>query len=170
MIIDCTVLGIHPFTRGFGWVLFQKPFVPLDWGVVEKKKEKHAQCVFAFERIIDRYEPTVLALEKYDSPPTQRVARIRRLSRSFVSLAEGRSIETCIYSRFDVRSVFAVAGAASRYEIAHVIAQRVDALRPRLPKKRPLWESEKPNMALFNAAAVALTHYQLADESMRPGP
>jgi hypothetical protein len=42
--------------------------------------------------------------------------------------------------------------------VAAAVAQRITAIRPRLPKKRAVWESEKPNMALFNAAAAALTY------------
>lgn len=154
-----SVLGVHPFTRGFGWVLFAKPLTPADWSVVERKKDRNAQCLFALERVIERYQPDVIAFEAYDDIPVPRAERICRLYRSMTSLAQARAIEVVTYTRSDVRLAFAPAGAVSRYEIACAIAQHIDALRPRLPKKRALWEGEKPNMALFSAAAVALTHY-----------
>jgi len=162
MTDDRLVLGLHPSTRGFGWVLFEKRFAPLDWGVVEKRTgTKNVQCLFAIGQILERYKPDVLSLEDYETPP--RSPRIRQLCRSVVSTAEGRNIEVCIYGRAEIGGVFAQWNAASRYEIARVIAQRIAPFRARLPKARAAWDNEKPGMSLFNAAAVATAHYVLDD-------
>jgi Holliday junction resolvasome RuvABC endonuclease subunit len=115
------------------------------------------------ERIVDRYQPDAILLEAFELPAGKRITRIRHLCRSLMSFAQARAIDVTIYSRAEIQAVFVQVGAASRYEIACVIAQRLDALRTRLPKKRATWEGESPAMALFNAAAVGLTHYHRAD-------
>lgn len=153
------VLGVHPFSHGFGWVAFEKPLAPLDWGVVEKRGEKNAQCLFAITQIVNRYQPDVLAMEAYEEPTATRVARIQKLCRSIESMASGRDIDVCIYSGLEIRHHLALATAVSRYDIARGVAEKIKALKVRLPKQREIWNSEHPNMALFNAAAVALARY-----------
>jgi hypothetical protein len=43
--------------------------------------------------------------------------------------------------------------------IAVAIAGQLPALRPWLPPKRRIWESEHYCMAIFEAAALAMTHF-----------
>ncbi len=153
------VLSVHPSSRGFGWIAFEKASCPLDWGVVEKRGEKNTQCLFAIGQIIGRYRPDVLTMEAYEEPAATRVVRIQKLCRSIQSMAEGRDIGVCIYAVHEIRLHLGLARDASRYRVACSVAERVMALKVRLPKQREIWNSEHPNMALFNAAAVALTHY-----------
>jgi hypothetical protein len=47
----------------------------------------------------------------------------------------------------------------SKDAIAAAIAEELPALRPWLPRKRRIWESEHHSMAIFEAAALALAHY-----------
>lgn len=151
------VLGFHAFTHGFGWILLESSSAPLDWGVVEKDTDRNAQCLLALKRILARCTPDVLAIESFEGAGTARATRIVELCRNVVSLVGTQGIEVEAYTRAEIRSAFP--GASGRQEIAMAVAERLPAIELRLPKKRALWESEKPNMALFNAAAVALTHY-----------
>jgi hypothetical protein len=48
-------------------------------------------------------------------------------------------------------------GARSRQEIAEAVARSFD----RLPRPRRPWEGPHRRLAIFDAAAVVLTHYQL---------
>ena len=159
----CLVLGVHAIYRGFGWILMEGPSKPIDWGVIEKKKDKNTQCLFAFERILSRYHPDILAIETFTAPSASRATRIRRLYRAMLSTVEKRGIKVRTYARSEIRTTFSDSGARSRYEIAQVIAKRIIAISDRLPKKRPVWESERPNLALFCAAAAALTHFANRD-------
>lgn len=149
------VLGVHPSARGFGWILFEGAQNPLDWGVVERRVDRNAQCLQALDDIIVRYSPSIITLEAFENIPRPRVPRVRRFCRRIVALGALRGVSICLHPRGDVRMAFA--GVISRQEVAVLVAQRVEPIRARLPKKRALWQSERPNMALFNAAAVALT-------------
>jgi hypothetical protein len=151
-------LGLYLSSHGFGWIVFERR-TPIDWGVVEKKKNRNALCLFAISRIIDRYHPDLLALEAVDHPPKPRAVRIQELGKSVIRLARARHIGTASIGRTDIRAAFPE-GAGSRYAVARAVARQLDALSSRLPKKRAIWESEQPNMALFNAAAVVLAVFE----------
>src|ERR1051326_911917 len=93
----CLVLGVHAIYRGFGWILMEGPSKPIDWGVSEKKKDKNTQCLFAFERILSRYHPDILAIETFTAPSASRATRIRRLYRAMLSTVEKRGIKVRTY-------------------------------------------------------------------------
>jgi hypothetical protein len=159
------VLGIHPMDRGFGWALFAGPLAPLDWGVVEERRNKNARCLARIEQLIEQHRPVQIVLEEFEGVAAQRALRIRRLCRSLVDLAKKRGIATRAYSRAEIGAYFASAGAVTRYEIASAIAGRIDAFRHQLPRVRRPWMSEHPRMALFNATAVVLAHFAIRNET-----
>ena len=152
------VLGIHPTDRGFGWVVFDAS--PIDWGTVdERSSDKNAHCLSRIRRLIRRYQPAVVVLEEFDALPARRAPRIRRLCRSIVSLAGANRSAVAIYSRAQVRATFVNAGARSRHEIAQSIAEQIEGFDGDVPPVRKPWLNEYPRMALFNAVALVLTHF-----------
>jgi hypothetical protein len=153
-------LAIHPTTRGFGWVLFEGPFAPFDWGMCDARQEKNRTCLKRAEALIRRYQPHTLVLEAFEPKNSRRSDRIARFGRAMVALAADRGLEVAIYTRSDVRSCFASVGARSREEIAEAVARHIDAFEARLPKRRRCWQPEDYRLALFSAAALVSTHYQ----------
>ena len=83
-----------------------------------------------------------------------------------VSLAADRGVEVAIYARGEVQACFASVGARTRREIAEAVVRHIDAFRHRLPNKRRPWEGEDRRMAIFAAAALVLTHYQLGSSRL----
>jgi hypothetical protein len=156
----CT-LAIHPTSRGLGWVAFNGPFTPYDWGLACPKKDKNTRCLRKVEALIARFVPESLVIEAFERQESARRDRIARLCRAIQSLAADRGVEVAVYSRGDVRACFAAVGARSRDEIAEAVARHVDALRDWLPKRRRPWETEHRRIAVFSAAALVLTHYQV---------
>lgn len=157
--LDELVLALHPTSKGFGWVVFESPLVPIDWGIATAKVRRGTKVLRRLERIANRYEPDVMVLEEFDGGDSRRGPRIQKIARSIVSLGERRGLYVPIYGRDAVRECFAPFGATSRHEIAEVIASHIKALAMRLPKKRKPWESENPRQSIFDAAALALTYY-----------
>lgn len=155
------VLAVHPTSRGFGWVLFESPLSAVDWGIASAKQGRNARLLARFSRLLDRYEPAVVVLEEFESP-SARAERIRMLCRSMVHLASCKGADTPVYRRNVVRTVFASVGAVSRYDIAQIIAQHIDAFSHRMPKKRKPWDSEDPRQSLFDAAALAITYFTVS--------
>jgi Holliday junction resolvasome RuvABC endonuclease subunit len=165
-------LGLHPTARGFGWVMFEGPFTPHDWGVsnaTNRRGDKNEYCLNRVEKLLARHGPETLVLEEFDSHTSKRQQRVVRLCQAIVCLAVDRGIEVSVYRRGDVRACFAGVGARTRDEIAAAVARHFDALRPRLPSSRRAWKSEGLAMALFSAAAIVLTHYQLGGPSLFDG-
>jgi Holliday junction resolvasome RuvABC endonuclease subunit len=152
------VLGVHPSSRGFGWALFEGPLVPFDWGTADIRSDKNARALARFEELLDRYQPSALALEAFEPEHAQRSGRIRKLCRGMITRAEARGIKVRLYARSEISKTFSDENAKTREEIAAAVAGRIAVLKPRLPKPRKIWIGEHPNIALFSAAACALTY------------
>lgn len=151
-----SVLGLHLSSRGFGWALFDTPTSLFDWGIVEIRGDsKNADALVRVARILTKYRPGQLAIETFQGEGTRRSKRVRALYRQIVRQSETMSIEVCVVTRPDIRGTFG--SPRSREDVAATVAERFPALRPRLPKRRRIWVGEHPSMALFSAAACALT-------------
>lgn len=158
-LLQSLVMAVHPHSRGFGWVLFEGPIAPADWGIVEVKSDKNARCLARIEEIISRYEPSVLVLEQFDRRPARRGARVKELCNAIVQLCANRGVEHCVYNRAVIRMCFATVGAHTRSEIAKAIALHIHAFQKHLPPTRRPWQSEDCRQSLFDAAALAMTHF-----------
>lgn len=153
------ILGVHPSARGFGWILFERPLAPFDWGTVTIRKDRNAGALARIDRILRKYKPRLLAIEAAGGNESRRRPRIRRLCSAIEDRARERGVTVRAYSRHQVRQTFSGVDAQTREEIASAVADRVEALRSRLPAPRKIWLGEHPNMALFAAAACALTYF-----------
>ena len=159
------LLAVHPTSRGFGWVLFESPLSPVDWGIASARSGRNARLLARFERLLNRYDPAILVLEEFESGSAKRAVNIQMLCRSMIHLASCKGMDTKIYNRAVIRTVFSNIGAATRYEIAQAIAQRIDAFSHRLPRYRKPWIPEDPRQSLFDAAALALTYFAVMGET-----
>lgn len=153
------VLAVHPTARGFGWALFDTPDSLLDWGLVHAVSRDSSRLIARLERILSRYEPSVLVVEEFDGDASRRAERIRALYRAFEKTAARRGVPVVAYARELVASVLEVPASASRYEIACTVASRLDDLSHRLPPKRQFGDGEDARQSLFAAAALAIARY-----------
>ena len=159
-------MGFHATSRGFGWVAFEGPFAPFDWGVVSATGDKNAVCLRALEKLLARLEPETLALEASGRRTSVRSARIDRLSKSVVALAVDRGVDVAVYTRTDIQSCFKAFGARTRQEIAEAVARHIDAFRHQLPTTRRPWDAEDRRMALFSATALVFTHFRFGSDRL----
>ncbi len=154
------VLSLYPSSRGLGYVLFETPLAPFDWGVKEVRgARKNAQAITFVKRLLDRYAPVVLVLGDWTAATTRRAKRIRDLSQSLAALAKQHSLPVVTFSTEKVRECFSGVGARTKYEIALAIAKQVPAFSFRVPPVRKLWMSEDPRQNLFDAAALGFTFF-----------
>jgi len=160
------VLAIHPTSRGFGWVLFEGPLVPVDWGIASAKVNRSTQCMGRFKQLLDQYEPSALILEKFGEDDSQRSERIRSLAQTMRGFANNRDMDTPVYSREEVSAAVTASTKATRHAVALAVAEQLPILQHRLPNARKLWQSEDDRQCLFDAAALGITHYK----STRPYP
>ncbi len=152
--------ALHATSRGFGYVVFEGPFTPHDWGSVTARGEKNAVCLRKLDAMLERFTPEALLLEAFGEGSSVRSDRIVRFYQAAASMAASRGIDVCIYPLRDVKACFAKVGARTRQEIAEAVGRHIDAFGHRLPKPRKAWQSEDRRMALFCAAALVLTHFQ----------
>ncbi len=157
------VLAVHPTTAAFGWVLFESPLVPVDWGICFAHGGGNERLLRRFDRLLSRYEPSVLLLEAFSKGVSRRADVTERLCRAMTHRASCRGMETVIIRPAVIRTVFASVGAKTRYEIAEAVRRQIDAFGHRMPRKRTLLVREDPKQALFDAAAVALTYFAVTD-------
>lgn len=154
------IFALHATARGFGYVVFEGPFAPHDWGTVGARGDKNATCLRKLEKMLDHFCPETLLLEEAKSV-ANRSARITRLYQAVVGLCHARSIDVAVYTLGDIKACFAGAGARTRQDIAETVARQITAIGHRMPRKRKQWQSEDRRMSMFCAAALVLTHYQL---------
>lgn len=158
------VCAVHPTSFGFGWVVFEGPNAPVDWGLVSARAKRQHKLFARFDRILNRYEPSVLVTEAFAPESAERSLRIQRLYRELIHRAQLRGMRTPIYGREVVRSCFTRERAIDRYDIAQAVANRIAAFAHRMPRARKAWHSEDARQSLFDAAALALTYYALKGE------
>jgi hypothetical protein len=159
---DDLVLAIHPTSRGFGWVLFEGPLAPVDWGLASVRAKRSARSLVRFERLLTRYAPSTVVFEEFGEDSRRRYERIPDLCRQMIALAGEREIHARVYSRASVRETFERSGARTRHEIARSVAEQLAVFRRRLPRERKRWDSEDVRQSLFDAVALALTHFAVS--------
>lgn len=158
------VLGIHPTSRGFGWIVFDGPDLAVDWAAVEVSGDKNARSLLRIDAVLDQYRPRVLTFESLETKGVQRAPRVRRLLKAIVKRAVRHGIQIQPYSRAQIRQTFAASGVHTREQIAAAVADQIEALRARWPGPRKVWLGEQHNLGLFCAAACVLTYYARAHE------
>jgi len=152
------IIAIAPTSRGFGFAVFGAPARLLDWGVKEARSDKNRLATRKICRMIRDIKPAVVIIENWVHASCRRSTRVRTLLLDVAVLASKSGSTAMVYSRHHVRQAFGKSGK-SKDTIASAIAAQLPALRPWLPPKRRIWESEHHSMAIFEAAALALVHY-----------
>ena len=158
------IIAIAPTSRGFGFAVFGAPAWLLDWGVKEARRDKNRLATRKICRMIRDIKPVAVVIENWLHASCRRSERVRALLTDVAVLAHKGGATAVIYSRHHVRQAFGKSGK-SKDAIAVAVAAQLPALRPWLPPKRRIWESEHHSMAIFEAAALALAHYGCARAS-----
>jgi hypothetical protein len=163
------VLALHPTKAGFGWVLFDGPLAPLEWGTASASPpDRNAHALERIEELVVRFRPSEIVLEQFEGEPAKRKPRIVKLYRSIVALAQKHGLKPRIFGRDVIEQVFRPFKAKNRYHIASAIASHIDAFAHQLPPNRKIWDAENPRMGLFNAAALAITYFVVVDGATFP--
>ena len=106
-------------------------------------------------------QPSVLVVEDVHDKRCRRSTRVKVLIDKLAELGKEKGMRVVDCSRKDMLTTFARMGAHSKDEIAGTVAKLVPELAPRLPPRRRIWESQQHSMAIFEAAALALTHFAM---------
>lgn len=161
------VFAVHLTSSGFGWAVFDAPDTLVDWGIASAKQGRKRRLLHRFERLIKRHAPAVLVIEEVraDAECAQRIERLRR---DFARGASGSGAATVEYDREAVHDTLGLAAGTSRYAVAVAVAERLDDLSHRMPRKSTAGRSPDARLSLFAAAALALTWYARCGAALPP--
>jgi hypothetical protein len=160
------VLAIYFQTSGFGFVLLEQWFSPVDWGASEVRGHDRAKrCLKHIDSLLALHTPDVLVLQDMSRRGTRRAPRIQALNHQTLQLARRRGIPVRAFSRAQVIEFFEEFGATTKQSIAETIAKHIPALSLYVPPPRKPWKSEDARMGIFEAAALAWTFLQSNDDA-----
>ena len=154
------VLAIDPTSKGFGFAVLEGPVVLIDWGVKHASGDQNRKCLEQAAKLIARYQPDVLVVERTTAKGCRRRLRARRLIESLLILVRDRHLRARRVSRRSVQRCFSQKGSATKREVAVAIAQRFPELEPHLPPERKPWMSEDERMSIFDAVAFGYASYE----------
>lgn len=153
------VLAIAPNARGFGYVAFEGPQCPLDWGVKEIRGRNNDEVRARVSELIDWFQPDVLLLKRDNASALRQSRRTRHLVPSLERMAERCCIDVWTFSRQDIRNRFALIRAVTKHEIAVAICVQLPEFDLWLPRPRKIWMSEDPRYGIFDAAALVFVFF-----------
>ena len=162
---DLLLLAIYPTSRGFGFVVFEGRNRTIDWGVKDARGDKNRKLIAKIEELVSWYRPEMLVLENARGATSRRAERIRQLHLQLVELAKTRKIALRQFTRSDIRAAFASRNASTKYEIADAVSQELPDLAPWLPPPKKIWMSEDRWLGMFDAASLALTFFDIQNNS-----
>ena len=166
---DELVLSIYPTTRGITYTLFESPLTPIDWGLKHANgNDKNARSLEIVVQLCKALRPDTLVIEKSEPETSKRSERIRRLHALIAGFAEAENLTLVRYAQATVKETFREAGAITRYEIAQAITSYIPAFEHHMPRVKKLWQSEDLRFSLFDAAALALTHFAVIPDDGEP--
>jgi len=150
------LLGICVRARSFGFVVIEDR-TALDCGVRTCDRPQFDDCLGdRFERLLRTYHPSAVIVLSARSKAANHRTRITRNSiRNALRRNKQRTIRInpTILGRHFVQYQ-----AATKDEIASIVAQIFPELAWRLPRKRKPWESEHYSMSIFTAAAAVIAY------------
>lgn len=156
------VLAVHPTTTGFGWVVFEGALAPVVWGIASTKDKRNSTAMRRYETVLNQYHPSVVVLEAFKGENARRGARIQELAQTMSGFAANRDIEVAVYSREFVSRNIVGDARAKRHAVARAVVTVLPIFRRHMPPKREVWQSEDSRQCLFDAVALAITHYTVS--------
>ena len=153
------VLAVAPVSRGLGYALFEDPKSPIDWCVKTARFRKEEACQRHVESLITFYQPDVLVLQKFEE--TTNRSRVAALNDALSVLGAYTGVEVTRLDRNNVQTVFDEFGSKTKFGIAKTIAEWLPELGVQMPRYRRPWRNEDHSMAMFEAAALALSYYYI---------
>jgi hypothetical protein len=152
-------LAIVPAPRGFGYAAFEDPKLIMDWGVKEVREHKLRDSLLKSRVLMHMLQPSLLVLEDVRDGKSRRSKRVKLLIDKLAELGTQRGMTVVRRSRGEMLSVFERMGVHKKHDIARAVAKVVPELAQRLPPRRGEGDSEHYSVPIFEAAALAVTHF-----------
>ena len=153
------VLAVDPCHRGLGFVVLEWPINLVDWGVKTVKHKKKRRTLAMIINMLRRYKPHIIVMEDCQAIGSRRCVRVHKLIGEICREAVKESVAVRVFSREQIKDVFAAFGAGTKYEIAHAIGRQLPELATNVPRYRRAWMNEDHRMPFFTATSLAMTYF-----------
>ena len=160
---DKVVLAIYPNSRGFGYAFLEHATEPRDCGIVTIQPICNHRCLNRIKKFVTHYEPTLVLLQDFQSVNSRKSRRVKDLVNEIITFCQNQSLRVCEYSQEQIQFVFEQFKARTKHEIAKTIVDWLPQFKTKMPPIRKPWMCEDYHMGMFDAIALAITHFYLTD-------
>lgn len=160
------ILAISPGTREMGVSVLEKKAL-IYYGVKSLRQGKLPDRVLKhgiriIERLIDEYEPQVIALEKISYPGSRRSSILHAFCKKIKTVAKERDINSFECLPLLARKIIRGDGKSTKRETAKILTNRYPELRKCLVEPELTREKQKERywMNVFDAIALGFVCYR----------
>ena len=157
------VLALYPNSRGFAYAFFAGPQELIDWGLQSTRAHRNARVLAKIRTQIELYRPDLILIEDHAGEGSRRGLRIQKLLDAIEVLGGDMGVGVSKLSMSQIRGVFELFGATTKYERAGFINTALPTNLPMPPMRKP-WVGEDYRMGVFDACSLAITYYYLEPE------
>jgi Holliday junction resolvasome RuvABC endonuclease subunit len=155
------ILALYPNAIGIGYACLQIPERLLDYGIATVKPMSNSKLLTRTEKFMDYYKPKIILLR--ETGLSKNSGRTDKLIEAISTLSGEKDLPVYRYTKQQIKDVFEIFGAKSKFEMVERIVRMLPELGPRAPKQKKWYEKEDYNMVLFNAVSLAVTHTYLTE-------
>jgi hypothetical protein len=153
------ILSVYPNSKGYAYVVMEGPIQVIEKKMVSISPVDNTKILKEVSDLLDLHKPNALILEDTSCKFSRKGTRGKQLLRSLSSNAKNKDVPVHFYTREDIRLVFEIWRAKTKYEIAEVIAKNIRSFEMLLYPKPRYPDSQKYLTALFDAVSLGITHY-----------
>ena len=147
-----------------GFAVFEGPHDLLDFGTrsyARKYGSAKAASRRQFARLLTLHRPSLIVFRSAITGSNTTRTRMELIVMTLRRLARSHRVRARLLSRQKVKSFFEAQVLATKYAVALHLAEQFLELTGKLTRKgRKPWESEHPQMPVFDAVATAMVHFQ----------
>lgn len=162
------ILAIEVRRSRFGYALFEGPKRLLDWGAsaVPRRLTNSAALVAARKRVaavLRNCRPDTVILRRQRRMKSGKGPASGTMLRAIQHETADQLLAVQFLSRKAIPHAFRAWSAATKQEVAEVLARIFPELLVRLPTKRKAWQPEHQGMIIFDAVATGYAYLNKDD-------
>jgi hypothetical protein len=165
------ILAIDPRPQQFGYAIFEGPKRLLDRGACFFRRGGNDGAIAARMRVSKLskvFLPSAIVVKRIGHNLSRNNPSIEVVLTAIRQEASARSIPVYLIARREVREAFRGFRCTNKYQIASILVSIFPELLWKLPPERKFYESEHPNMSVFDAIALGYTFWHCGDADVSP--
>lgn len=156
------VLALYPNRRGIGYAVFNSPKELVAFGQGYIRPMSNTKCLKRIKEYLEYYKPNIILI-RAERDTYLKSTRTRKLINRICREAGIQGMDVYQYSRRQIKETFIAFNAFSKYQISQKIVTWFPDLKGYAFPDRKRWMSEHSNTGIFDAMALAVTHYYLQE-------